>query len=218
MLGGGQRLHVVLHGDGEAGELLRPFAQGQVVPAQERRVPHQTGGAVDVAGDGQPEPAGAGPVAAGSVERAGTVEQFVDEFAQLGEDVVDVGRRQPPVGRGADLGAKVADHADQLVTGDLHAHEELTVGPDRQRAGRTPGARPGPLGRGQLLQVAHLDERTRRLGDGRGGQAEPAGEGDTAQRALGQHGGEHRRDCGRDGVSLRKHDRNLGSIISFVKY
>jgi len=132
--------------------------------------------------------------------------------------VVDVGHGQPPVRRGADLGAEVADHADELVAGDLHADEELAVGPDGQRAGGTPGARPGALGRGQFLEVAHLDERARRLGDGAGGQVEPTSESDPADRALGQHSREHRCHRGSHGLSVGKHDRNLFSIISFVKY
>ncbi len=119
--------------------------------------------------------------------------------------MVDARLGQRAVGRGADLGAQVADHGDQLVPGDLDADEELPVGPDGEGAGGASGAGAGALGRGELFEVAHLDERPGRLGDGGGGQVEAAGEGDAADRALGQHGREDGGDRGRDGVYLRKH-------------
>jgi hypothetical protein len=65
-----------------------------------------------------------------------------------------LGTGQTVVGDGPHPGGEVADHADELVAGQLDPDEELPVRAHRQGGRRAAGAGAGALGRGVLGQVA----------------------------------------------------------------
>ena len=176
------------------------LGQRHLPPVEEGGVAHHAVRLVHVARHGQAQ-----RVAALPVGRVGG-EQLGDEVGQRRHHVLGRGGRQRAVRGDEHLGAQVGDDTDEFVVGDLHAGEELPVRLDGQRAGRTARAGPRPVGGLQLFQIARLDERARRLGDGGGRQPRPPGDLHPGDRPLRQDHGEH---GGRRGSGERcRHDRH----------